>query len=399
MSNNNLRQWSARMEAGEQDDELLALAARLERAGRNEPSTIPLDYRRQLRRELLARYPAAQAAGRQWKLVQTVAAIGGLALIVMLTWFTMSSLQRPSFGGAPAAVQGTEPNTSDVSEYTYHNHALSGGLLLEMTESADGATETQAFLMPGVDLSFHVTWSLPPDSPPLTAFAHLLDENGAVVTQGDAPLTADGAFTPERYTSNMQLPIPESLPPGRYQLVAGLYDPANSGRVPFVSPQGETTQLLLEEYEVLSPDAEPLSSEEQAVLDDLEGQQEPLHLSLEDGDALDVRAVTPAAGTVLSGTAPLRFTVTLDHALSSLTQGILEVRVVAIEGENGRGVGLATIDLESAGVERSTVEVVANTDELPAPTELGLWLQLKPDAGSAPILIEMPEAYRWHYVP
>ncbi len=169
--------------------------------------------------------------------------------------------------------------------------------------------------------------------------------------------------------------------------------------MPFVSPQGETTQLLLEEYEVLSPDAEPLSSEEQAVLDDLEGQQEPLHLSLEDGDALVVRAVTPAAGTVLSGTAPLRFTVTLDHALSSLTQGILEVRVVAIEGENGRGVGLATIDLESAGVERSTVEVVANTDELPGPTELGLWLQLKPDAGSAPILIEMPEAYRWHYVP
>ena len=87
---NNLREWSARLEAGEQDEELLALAARLESAGRNEPSTIPLDYRRQLRRELLARYQAAQVAGRRWRLAQTVAAVGGLALIAILTWFTMS---------------------------------------------------------------------------------------------------------------------------------------------------------------------------------------------------------------------------------------------------------------------------------------------------------------------
>jgi hypothetical protein len=399
MTKNNLREWSARLEAGERDDELLAIAARLERAARNEPETIPLDYRRQLRRDLHARYPASQAAGRQWRHLQTLAAVGGLAFFVVLAWLTMSSVQHPSSGGAPAVTE------SAASDYVYLSHSLNEGVLpLNMVETASGETETQAFLIPGADLTFVVNWSLPTGSPQLAAFANLLDDTGATVAQSDAPLSVDNASTSQRYTSSLQLPIPEALPPGRYQLVVGLYDPANGNRMPITGPEGETTQLALGAYEIPFSDSAPI------------------RLRLEDGDALDVREVTPTAGTVLTGTAPLRFTVTLDYALSSLPRALLEVRVAAIESnsgrgsgsydggdltvspvetenDSGRGVGLATIDPVSAGVDRSKVEILVSTSELLGPTELGLWLQLKADARSSPILIEMPQAYRWRYEP
>lgn len=515
MSNNDLREWSARLEAGEQDEELLALAARLERAGRNEPSTIPLDYRRQLRRELLTRYPATQAAGRRWRLVQTVAAVGGLALIVILTWFTMSTLQRPSFGG----ISATAPTPFHIPTAP----VMAGALGSYSVNAPDG-------LEAGRTLELLAYWHVPADLGAAGAFAQLQNEAGQLVAQSDGPLTDMGG---EVYEVNLAVPLPAPLPNGSYTLIFGLSDAAGARlplydfaqstvvyeesasplRVGSVDPAGsEVTETaitpsstssgytLLDDISISSGNIEdmtveittrwatPADNEEPPLfalhLLDSEGQLvaqsdgmavsagevilrlnipanlapgfhdyvlegvlydpasgDRLTFGTPDGevvsafrtsfgygkgsgfydgeefniiigdllqddaiptevadDSLAVHEVTPAAGTVLSGTAPLRFTITLDHALSSLPQAILEVRVAALEGENGRGVGLETIDLVS-GVGRSTVEIVVNTAELTGPTELGLWLQLKPDAESAPILIEMPEAYRWRYQP
>ena len=39
------------------------------------------------------------------------------------------------------------------------------------------------------------------------------------------------------------------------------------------------------------------------------------------------------------------------------------------------------------------------TQELNAPAEFGLWLQLRADADAPPEVIDMPEAYRWRYTP
>jgi hypothetical protein len=67
-------------------------------------------------------------------------------------------------------------------------------------------------------------------------------------------------------------------------------------------------------------------------------------------------------------------------------------------GEDGRGVGLATLDV-TQGTGMVTATVVVDSAELTDPTDLGLWLQLKSDAASAPILIEMPEEFGWRYDP
>jgi hypothetical protein len=116
-------------------------------------------------------------------------------------------------------------------------------------------------------------------------------------------------------------------------------------------------------------------------------------------DMLVVREVSPPNGAALGGTAPVDFVITIDYALISLPRAILEVRVVDLEGEDGRGVGLATVDNILQGTGTATVVVVVDLGkELAGSTELGLWLQLKPDATSAPILIEMPEDYRWRYI-
>lgn len=51
------------------------------------------------------------------------------------------------------------------------------------------------------------------------------------------------------------------------------------------------------------------------------------------------------------------------------------------------------------GTGTTTVTVTVNAAELHEATDLGLWLQIKPDEGSDPIVVELPEAYRWSYIP
>jgi hypothetical protein len=67
-------------------------------------------------------------------------------------------------------------------------------------------------------------------------FLQLLNREGALVAQHDAP--PNGGYTPpstwqpnQQQLSRHALPLPESLPPGEYRLIAGLYDPANGTRL------------------------------------------------------------------------------------------------------------------------------------------------------------------------
>ncbi|MBP9501450.1 MAG: hypothetical protein KBF17_04740, partial [Candidatus Promineofilum sp.] len=54
----NLRDWSEQLEAGERDDELLSVAARLEKT-RGEIPAMSVEFHRQLRRDLLNQYDTA----------------------------------------------------------------------------------------------------------------------------------------------------------------------------------------------------------------------------------------------------------------------------------------------------------------------------------------------------
>ena len=76
-----------------------------------------------------------------------------------------------------------------------------------------------------------------------TVFLHLFSEQGTLAAQADAP-PLDGAYPTgwwapgEVVRDPHPLPIPADLPPGRYVLYAGLYDPTTMARLPAADAQG-----------------------------------------------------------------------------------------------------------------------------------------------------------------
>jgi len=89
-----------------------------------------------------------------------------------------------------------------------------------------------------------------------TVFIHVLDQDGNKVAQRDAPIRQADYPTShwlenEIVVDHADLPLP-ALPPGRYSLVIGVYDPATGARLPVVEPRGETdgTSLVLTTLEV-----------------------------------------------------------------------------------------------------------------------------------------------------
>lgn len=76
-----------------------------------------------------------------------------------------------------------------------------------------------------------------------TVFVHVVDSNGQVVTQSDAPPRA-GAFPTRYWTQGAVIPDTLSvdlsaLPPGHYTVTFGLYDPETLVRLPVTGLEGE----------------------------------------------------------------------------------------------------------------------------------------------------------------
>jgi len=98
---------------------------------------------------------------------------------------------------------------------------------------------------PAAELQLLLVWeALGPSPVPLTAFTHLVSPEGQVVAGHDGP-PAGGQQPTDRWEPGQTIadyhPIamPAGLPPGRYQLEAGLYDPATGERLPVLNLQGE----------------------------------------------------------------------------------------------------------------------------------------------------------------
>ena len=76
-----------------------------------------------------------------------------------------------------------------------------------------------------------------------TVFLHLMDEQGTLVAQEDAP-PLDGAYPTGWWTAGEVvrdpriLSLPADLSPGRYTLYVGLYDPATGVRLPTTDAEG-----------------------------------------------------------------------------------------------------------------------------------------------------------------
>lgn len=86
---------------------------------------------------------------------------------------------------------------------------------------------------------------------PLTVFTQVLNEAGQLVAQHDSP-PADGIrpttdWRPgERIQDQHVIPLPADLPPGRYRLITGMYDPQTGQRVPAGTPDNAVELHIFE---------------------------------------------------------------------------------------------------------------------------------------------------------
>ena len=100
-----------------------------------------------------------------------------------------------------------------------------------------------------------LTWLVTGPGAPVSAFVHLVDEAGMGIGQHDGPPGDSEApykiWTPGLIlTSTHNITTPDTLPPGRYRLIAGLYYP-NTSHEPIVPLNGDNSRLEIGTLEVL----------------------------------------------------------------------------------------------------------------------------------------------------
>jgi len=160
-------------------------------------------------------------------------------------------------------VQGQAPLTFTLPS----GEAWPGPLLLDVAPlraASPPSTETtypvearlgDVFTLVGVDLSAEVVcpgdvitltlvWQAEQEvGVDYTVFLHLIDSQGTLIAQADAP-PLDGAYPTAWWSPGEvvrdphRLSLPAEIPPGRYGLYVGLYHPATGGRLPAVDADG-----------------------------------------------------------------------------------------------------------------------------------------------------------------
>lgn len=142
----------------------------------------------------------------------------------------------PAFEALPLAIR--EPTT-------FTPHVVDRDiLLLEARLEADD-------VRPGGTLKVVLVWQgRRPIERDLTVFTHLQNSAHVVVAQHDGP-PVDGrrptsGWRPgEPHLDIHPIRIPDPLPAGRYQVVAGMYVPATGDRVGILAPNGRTSDAIL----------------------------------------------------------------------------------------------------------------------------------------------------------
>ncbi len=98
-------------------------------------------------------------------------------------------------------------------------------------------------LSPGGVVAVHLRWQGEPEALAGSekVFLHLVDGEGRLVAQDDRPL--DGEIGSVR---SYGIRLPSELAPGRYRLVAGLYDPGQPGAPRLLTERGQDSVVLAE---------------------------------------------------------------------------------------------------------------------------------------------------------
>jgi hypothetical protein len=86
---------------------------------------------------------------------------------------------------------------------------------------------------PGQNLILNLSWQvLNKPAADYTLFAHLIGPDGQRYAQVDLPYPTSAWGERPYLETELPLAIPADIPPGRYQLFVGLYNPADGGRLP-----------------------------------------------------------------------------------------------------------------------------------------------------------------------
>jgi 4-amino-4-deoxy-L-arabinose transferase-like glycosyltransferase len=97
--------------------------------------------------------------------------------------------------------------------------------------------EQQRDLRRGQRVAFKLYWEAR-NTPPIdyTLFAHLIGPDGKRYSQVDIPYPTRSWGAQRFATTDLPLELPANMPAGRYQLLIGLYDPANGQRAALSTP-------------------------------------------------------------------------------------------------------------------------------------------------------------------
>jgi hypothetical protein len=120
--------------------------------------------------------------------------------------------------------------------------------------------DAPANIATGQDYTITLYWEvLEPDGRDYTVFVHLLDEQGRLIEQADGP-PQDSNYPTSYWAAGEIIADPHtlagdlSIPPGRYQPVIGLYDPATGQRIPILQTDGSSRpnhEVTLDEVTVV----------------------------------------------------------------------------------------------------------------------------------------------------
>jgi hypothetical protein len=181
-----------------------------------------------------------------------------IALVVILGWLVwMGKLTRPTPPG-PAATPATlepEPPALDEDHWT----ALPGLAALGDEVKLLGFTLPAGTLSPGGTVELTLYWQTRVLLSTYSIFVHVLDADNKPVAQVDGPLVNSTCAEISQLSSGMRvtcfpITLPELIPSGQYQLVAGVYDSASGRRL--ITVEGENT-VPLTSIEVQATDNAP----------------------------------------------------------------------------------------------------------------------------------------------
>ena len=98
--------------------------------------------------------------------------------------------------------------------------------------------ETRGTAVPAPPLTVTTHWFTTSSPEPVKIFLHLTDEAGNIVAQWDGLGAKWQGWRPQSLLRHTHaIPLPADLPPGRYEVRLGLYNPENGRRLPTTAGQ------------------------------------------------------------------------------------------------------------------------------------------------------------------